>query len=193
MVRKVRGVQFARLRTLISNFRSNSSGNVAMITALVAVPMIGAVGCAIDYSNAVMIRTKLQAAADAAALATVSFNSPVVATAANMTGDGTVSGGLNLRSQFFRRKSACKLFLRDADGHRYKDRYDNNRNRILCDSGSYLLRGIGRLPKRQHSGLIHSKFHAVHLHRFLPDARRLRIHELPLDGHRANKIAGGQP
>lgn len=101
MVRKVRGVQFARLRTLISNFRSNSSGNVAMITALVAVPMIGAVGCAIDYSNAVMIRTKLQAAADAAALATVSFNSPVVATAANMTGDGTVSGGSTYAANFF--------------------------------------------------------------------------------------------
>ena len=193
MVRKMRSVQFARLRTLISNFRLNSRGNVAVITALAAVPMLAAVGCAIDYSNAAMIRTKLLAAADAAALATVSFNSPVVATAANMTSDGTVSGGSTYAANFFSRKSACRLFLRDADGHCYKDGYDNNRNRILCDCGSYLLRGINRLPKHDHSGLIHGKFHAAHLHRFLPDARRLWIHELPLDGHRANKIAGRQP
>jgi len=63
--------------------------------------MISAVGCVIDYSNASMIRTKLQAAADAASLATVSFNSPVVATAKNMTGNGTVSGGTTYASNFF--------------------------------------------------------------------------------------------
>ena len=101
MVRKMRSVQFARLRTLISNFRLNSRGNVAVITALAAVPMIGALGCAIDYSNAAMIRAKLQAAADAAALATVSFNSPVVATAANMSSDGTVPGGATYATNFF--------------------------------------------------------------------------------------------
>ena len=55
--------------------------------------MMAAVGCAVDYSNASMIRTKLQAAADAATLATVSFNSPVVTTTKNMTGNGTVAGG----------------------------------------------------------------------------------------------------
>ena len=101
-MREIRlSVQFARLRTLISNFRSNSRGNVAVITALAAIPMIGAIGSVIDYSHASMIRTKLQAAADAAALATVSFNSPVVAIAKNMTGVGTVSGGSDYATSFF--------------------------------------------------------------------------------------------
>ncbi len=67
--------RLARLRTLITNFRSNTRGNVAVITAVSALPMIAALGCVIDYSSATMIRTKLQAAADAAALATVSVNS----------------------------------------------------------------------------------------------------------------------
>ena len=63
--------------------------------------MMAAIGCAIDYSNASMIRTKLQAAADAAALATVSVNSPVIATAKSMTGNGAVSGGSTYAANFF--------------------------------------------------------------------------------------------
>jgi Flp pilus assembly protein TadG len=72
-----------------------------MITALAVLPMVAAIGCAIDYSNASMIRTKLQAAADAAVLATVSVNSPVVATSKSMTGNGTVSGGSTYAANFF--------------------------------------------------------------------------------------------
>jgi Flp pilus assembly protein TadG len=105
MFRKVQNsrlsARLARLRVLFANFQSNSRGNVAVITALALVPMMAAIGCVIDYSNASMIRTKLQAAADAAALATVSINSPVVATAKSMTGNGTVSGGSTYASNFF--------------------------------------------------------------------------------------------
>ncbi len=105
MFRKVRNTRLsgriARLRTLFGNFRSDSRGNVAIITALAALPMMAAIGCVIDYSNASMIRTKLQAAADAAALATVSINSPVIATAKGMSSGGTVSGGSTYASNFF--------------------------------------------------------------------------------------------
>jgi hypothetical protein len=48
-----------------------------------------------------MIRTKLQAAADAASLATVSNNSPVLATAKAMAGNGSVTGGSTYASNFF--------------------------------------------------------------------------------------------
>jgi len=60
--------------------------------------MIGAVGCFVDYSNASMIHTKLQAAADAASLATVSTNSTVVKTA---QANGTVAGGSTYAANFF--------------------------------------------------------------------------------------------
>ena len=95
------GAQFARARELISNFQSNLRGNIAVITAVSAVPLISAVGCVIDYSNASMIRTKLQAVADAATLATVSIQSPVLDTAGNMSGNGTVSGGSAYATNFF--------------------------------------------------------------------------------------------
>jgi Flp pilus assembly protein TadG len=93
--------RFARLRALISRFRSDRRANVAVISALAALPMVSAVGCVIDYSNASMIRTKLQAAADAASLATVSTNSTVVNTAQAMTKNGTVTGGSTYAANFF--------------------------------------------------------------------------------------------
>jgi Flp pilus assembly protein TadG len=93
--------RFAGLRSLITNFRSNKRGNVAIICALTAIPLVSAVGCAIDYSMASWIRTKLQAAADAATLATMSVNSPAVATAKTMTGNGTISGGSTNAVNYF--------------------------------------------------------------------------------------------
>ena len=96
-----------RLRTLAASFGRNRRGNVAMITALTAIPLVSAVGCAIDYSYASMIKTKLQAAADAATLGTVSNNSPVVTTAKAMTGSGTVSGGSTYAQNFFTSDSSA--------------------------------------------------------------------------------------
>jgi hypothetical protein len=48
-----------------------------------------------------MIKTKLQATADAATLATVSNNSPIVTTAKSMSGSGSVSGGSTYLQNFF--------------------------------------------------------------------------------------------
>jgi Flp pilus assembly protein TadG len=93
--------RLAQLRVLVSRFKSDKRGNVAIITAVAALPMISAIGCVIDYSNAMMIRTKLEAAADAASLATVSNNSPILATAKAMVSDGTVSGGSTYATNFF--------------------------------------------------------------------------------------------
>src|SRR5271154_4294969 len=95
------GERFARCRTLVSNFRINKQGNVAVITALATLPMIAAVGCVIDYTTASSIKTKLQAAADAASLATVSVNSTAVTTAQGMSANGTVSGGSTFATNFF--------------------------------------------------------------------------------------------
>jgi Flp pilus assembly protein TadG len=93
--------EWARLRAPIAKFRSNKSGNVAIITALCALPLVAAVGCVIDYTTASLVKTKLQAAADAAALATVSVNSSVVTTAKSMSSSGTVSGGSTFATNFF--------------------------------------------------------------------------------------------
>jgi Flp pilus assembly protein TadG len=91
----------SRLRPTAVHWLSHTGGNVAVITALSALPVITAIGCVVDYSMATMIKTKLQAAADAATLAAVSANSPVVVTAKKMTGAGTVANGASYIQNFF--------------------------------------------------------------------------------------------
>ncbi|MFZ0610569.1 MAG: pilus assembly protein TadG-related protein [Xanthobacteraceae bacterium] len=101
MQKLARGARLAQLRALVLNFRTNRRGNVAVITALAMLPMVAAVGCVIDFTTASTIKTKLQAAADAASLATVSINSSVITTAKAMSGNGTVSGGSTFATNFF--------------------------------------------------------------------------------------------
>ncbi len=92
---------FAHARKLLARFCSSRRGNVAIICALCALPMVSAVGCVVDYTMASVIKTKLQAAADAAALATVSINSPVITTATAMSGSGTVTNGSTTATNYF--------------------------------------------------------------------------------------------
>ena len=108
--------RFARLRGLVTNFKSDKRGNVAVIAAIAALPLMSAVGCAIDYSNASMIKTKLQAAADAATFATVSNNSPAFHRQ-NDDGQRSHLRRLDLRHQFFQ----CK-FEHGAGGRGYTGR-----------------------------------------------------------------------
>jgi Flp pilus assembly protein TadG len=101
MIRDTLTVGFTRSRQLFARLRSDRRANTAVIFGLAALPLISAVGCVVDYSTASMIKTRLQAAADAATLAAVSYNSPVVATAKSMTGTGSVSGGATYLTNFF--------------------------------------------------------------------------------------------
>lgn len=90
-----------RARTAIATFRQNARGNVAIMFALAIVPILSAVACALDYTMAMSIRTKLQAAADAATLAAVSANSPLVAASQNMSGDGNIPNDSTFLTNFF--------------------------------------------------------------------------------------------
>lgn len=84
----------AVLRTTIRRFVRDRRGNIAVIFALACVPLITAVGCAVDYSRATQMRSKLQAAADAASVGAVAKASPAFAAAGTMTSDGTIPVGV---------------------------------------------------------------------------------------------------
>lgn len=61
----------SRLRSALAQlglFRQDVRGNVAIIFGLAIIPMVGAVGAAVDYSRANSARTAMQAALDAAGL-----------------------------------------------------------------------------------------------------------------------------
>ena len=76
---------------LLDQFRRDQRGNLAVIFALACVPLISAIGCAIDYTEAVRIKSKLQSAADAAAVASISQQSSGWLAASKMTGNGEVT------------------------------------------------------------------------------------------------------
>jgi Flp pilus assembly protein TadG len=87
-----------RIARAAAGFASDRRGNVAITVALSALPILYAIGCVVDFSLASMVKTKIQAAADAATLATVSNNSPTVANAKAGT---SVSSGSGYATNFF--------------------------------------------------------------------------------------------
>ncbi|MDF0494028.1 TadE/TadG family type IV pilus assembly protein [Bradyrhizobium yuanmingense] len=91
----------AALSTLPRRFVHDRGGNIAVIFALACVPLISAVGCAIDYSRATLIRSKLQAAADAASVGSIAKASPAFKAAGNMTADGSISVGVTDATNIF--------------------------------------------------------------------------------------------
>jgi Flp pilus assembly protein TadG len=90
-----------RLTALLRRFRSNSGGNVAVIFAMALIPILTAIGAATDYSIANRIKAKMQSAADAAAVASISKNSVGYLAAAAMNGNGSVGPGLTDANNIF--------------------------------------------------------------------------------------------
>ncbi|EHS50390.1 hypothetical protein PDO_2524 [Rhizobium sp. PDO1-076] len=70
------------------------SGNFGMMTALLLVPVIGTAGLALDISDALLVKTTLQGAADAAAIAAVAESSAGVTEAMHMSSDGPLTAAV---------------------------------------------------------------------------------------------------
>ncbi len=89
------------LLRLIGRFRNDRRGNIAVIFAIACIPLISAVGCAIDYSMATRMKAKLQASADGAAIASISQRSLGYVAAVAMTGSGSVGAGVTDANNIF--------------------------------------------------------------------------------------------
>lgn len=86
---------------MLRRFLRNRDGNFGIMTALILVPVIGVAGLAIDVSNALMVRSTLQAAADAAAIAAVAETSAGVMQAMQMQSDGKLSAAIEDAKKVF--------------------------------------------------------------------------------------------
>ena len=91
----------SNLFRLFGRFGKDQRGNIAVIFAIACVPIISAVGCAVDYSMATRLKAKLQSAADAASVAAISQKSAGYIAAAAMTTNGTVSAGVTDANNIF--------------------------------------------------------------------------------------------
>lgn len=96
----------ARVLPLLRRFKCETGGNVAVTMAIVILPIVVAIGCAVDYSLATRMRTKLQSAADAASVAAISKNSAGYNAAVAMSQDGSVAAGVTDANAVFNGNAA---------------------------------------------------------------------------------------
>ena len=82
-------------------FVHDNRGNIAVTFALALIPLLIAVGCAVDYAMAARIRTKMLAAADAASVGSVARNSRAYIIAGTMNSDGAIADGVTEATNFF--------------------------------------------------------------------------------------------
>lgn len=75
---------------MFKRFLVDRSGNLAIIGALSLIPVLGTAGLALDVAHAIKVKTKLQGAADAAVIGSVTDKSAGVAEAMAMATDGAV-------------------------------------------------------------------------------------------------------
>jgi Flp pilus assembly protein TadG len=71
LIGRVGGQVGAQIGSQVGRFRRDENGAMAMMMGLAAVPLIFAVGAGVDYGSANMVKSKLDAIADTAALSAV--------------------------------------------------------------------------------------------------------------------------
>jgi Flp pilus assembly protein TadG len=90
-----------RAIALILRFRRDNRANVAITFVIALLPLLAAVGCALDYSLATRMKAKLQSAADSASVGSVSRKSAGYLAAIAMTSDGPVPPGVTDATNIF--------------------------------------------------------------------------------------------
>jgi Flp pilus assembly protein TadG len=91
---------------LLARFGRDKRANIAVIFGIAVIPIITGVGVAIDYGTATRMKAKLQSAADAASVASISQNSAGYKAAAAMTSNGPVAAGAAEASNIFNGNAA---------------------------------------------------------------------------------------
>jgi Flp pilus assembly protein TadG len=94
---------------LLARFRRDKSANIAVLFAIATLPILTAVGCAVDYSFAARMKAKLQSAADAAAIASIAVNSAGYRAASLMTSSGPVPAGVTEANNIFNGNMATTM------------------------------------------------------------------------------------
>jgi Flp pilus assembly protein TadG len=86
---------------LLKRFHRSERGNIAVIFAIASIPLLAAVGCAVDYSLATRMKSKLQSAADAASVGALAVGSPAYVAAGKMGSTGPVPAGVTDATNIF--------------------------------------------------------------------------------------------
>jgi Flp pilus assembly protein TadG len=91
------------------SFLTDRRGNFGLMTAILVVPLIGAAGLAIDYSDQSELKAELMEAADAAALGAISSQTAGYKAVQAMSGDGEITVAEQDAKQLFLAQRASGL------------------------------------------------------------------------------------
>jgi hypothetical protein len=94
---------------MLRDYMRDKSGNFGIMSALILVPLLGVAGLAIDISDALALKTRLQDAADAAALGAVAESSVAFREAMLMTIDGDISKAVKDAENLFSAQLSSKV------------------------------------------------------------------------------------
>ena len=189
--------------SLMNRFRRDRRGNIAVIFAVATVPLISAIGCAIDYSEAARIKAKLQSAADAAAVASISQRSQGWLAASTMTTNGPVPVAETDATNIFNgniNATVNQLFTLNTAGT----------NAVVTKTGATLtatvnfsadvpvtFMKVAGFTKLTVSGVSDSERHDAAVSRFLSGAGRIGVDGTAVDidpqRRRSQAVAGYQP
>ena len=100
-------------------------------------------------------------------------------------------GRTDLHPEFLQRRHH-RLYGRERHRQHDQERNDSYRNVELFLQRADDFYESSRLSEHGAHGLVHGERYGGHLHRFLSDARRLRLHELPLHRGGAGEAYVGQ-
>jgi Flp pilus assembly protein TadG len=89
------------MQKLLDRFRGSRRGNIAVITAMLAIPLVGVAGGAVDIGRLQMVHARMVDAADAASVGAVAKNSAAMNKASIMAGDGTINAGAKEAKKIF--------------------------------------------------------------------------------------------
>lgn len=99
------------IRRFLRQFRNDRSGVVALLFALCLVPFLGLVALSVDYGYALMVRTQLNNAADAAALAAITGSKAYVLAHSDASTDEVKTAGETAGCQAFKANAGDKYKL----------------------------------------------------------------------------------
>jgi hypothetical protein len=132
---------------MLREYLLDRSGNFGIMSALILVPLLGVAGLAIDISDALSLKTRLQDAADAAALGAVAESSVAFKEAMLMTIDGGISKGVKDAENLFSAQLSSKIGFVIDSTHAEVVREHNQIKAIFSYSASMpttLLKVIGK-------------------------------------------------
>ena len=139
---------FSRIRTAAGRFAGANQGNIAVLFAIAAVPILSFVGAAIDYTRANTARTAMQAALDSTALMLAKDLTDGIITTSQIEAKAT-----SYFTALYTNTDAKSVVINAGYTPEHGQRFDHSAHRLR--NGRHRLHEGRRVPESQFQHRLH--------------------------------------